>query len=226
MNMRLNLLVLLAISVALGGCTGFNIGAAEKSLEMSMANESDEGETNIPRMLIWKAFLTIEVSDVIKTAKHVEDLVKESKGYIESKSENTEISASLVIRIPSNGLNDILKKLESLGDVTHKTLSSEDVTEFCIDIEARLKNKRALCARMRELLKQATDVQDILAIEKELSRVQSDLDSMEGRLKALKGQVNFATINVTLRREEILGPLGYLFTGVWWLVEKLFVIQD
>jgi len=216
MNMRLNLLVLLAISVALGGCTGFNIGAAEKSLEMSMANESDEGETNIPRMLIWKAFLTIEVSDVIK----------ESKGYIESKSENTEISASLVIRIPSNGLNDILKKLESLGDVTHKTLSSEDVTEFCIDIEARLKNKRALCARMRELLKQATDVQDILAIEKELSRVQSDLDSMEGRLKALKGQVNFATINVTLRREEILGPLGYLFTGVWWLVEKLFVIQD
>jgi len=42
----------------------------------------------------------------------------------------------------------------------------------------------------------------------------------------LKGKVDFATIELTLNREKILGPLGYLFKGLFWGVEKLFVIRD
>jgi hypothetical protein len=51
-------------------------------------------------------------------------------------------------------------------------------------------------------------------------------DSMEGRIKALKGQVDYATVTLSLNRKPILGPLGYLFKGIWWGVEKLFVIRE
>ncbi len=67
---------------------------------------------------------------------------------------------------------------------------------------------------------------DILAIETELNRVQADIDSMQGRMKSLKGKVDLATIELTLNRAKILGPLGYLFKGLCWGVEKLFVIRD
>ena len=101
-----------------------------------------------------------------------------------------------------------------------------DVTEQYIDVEARLKNKIVLRDRLKQLLEKATTVKDILAIETELHRVQGDIDSMEGRIKSLKGQVDYTTVTISLKRKAILGPLGYLFKGLWWGVEKLFVIRD
>jgi len=41
----------------------------------------------------------------------------------------------------------------------------------------------------------------VLAIETELNRVQGDIDSMEGRIKSLKGQVEYATVTLALERK-------------------------
>jgi len=84
----------------------------------------------------------------------------------------------------------------------------------------------ALRDRLRALLDKAQDVKDILAIEKELGRVQGDIDSMQARLKSLKGKVDLSSITVSIKRKRILGPLGYVLRGAWWTVEKLFVIQE
>jgi hypothetical protein len=177
------------------------------------------------RMIVWTALLTLEVSSVSDAVQQAISFAKNADGYVEHRSDTGEVSASLTLRVPTSSLKQVLDALESLGTVTHRQLSSEDVTEQYIDVEARLQNKIALRDRLKELLQKATDVKDVLAIETELSRVQADIDSMQGRLKALKGQVDMATIHVTIKREQILGPLGYLFKGIWWTIEKLFVIQ-
>ena len=49
--------------------------------------------------------------------------------------------------------------------------------------------------------------------------------TMEGRLKKLRSQVQYASVNLFLERETVLGPLGYLGKGILWVLEKLFVIQ-
>jgi Domain of unknown function (DUF4349) len=113
-----------------------------------------------------------------------------------------------------------------LGTVTYRRVESEDVTEQYIDVEARLKNKIVLRDRLKQLLDKATAVKDVLAIETELNRVQSDIDSMEGRMRSMKKQVTYATVTLSLERKPILGPLGYVFKGLWWGVEKLFVIRE
>lgn len=33
---------------------------------------------------------------------------------------------------------------------------------------------------------------------------------MEGKIKSLKGQVDFATVDLNLSKDQILGPLGYV----------------
>ncbi|MCX4026154.1 DUF4349 domain-containing protein [Spartinivicinus marinus] len=104
-------------------------------------------------------------------------------------------------------------------------MHSEDVTEEIIDIEAKITNLSALRVKFITLLNQATEVSDILKIEKELNRIQTELDSIEARRKTLKNQVAFSKINIALNQETIYGPLGYLGKGFIWVVGKLFVIK-
>jgi hypothetical protein len=88
----------------------------------------------------------------------------------------------------------------------------------------------ALRDSLKVLLEKAAEVKDVLAVETELNRVQGDIDSMEGRMKSLKGQADLATVELKLiapeaEKKPIYGPLGYLFKGLWWGVEKLFIIR-
>jgi hypothetical protein len=187
-------------------------------------------ETEAPaaaeRMRIWRARLSIDVPDVEDAAARAAAIAEAHGGHIERKSDSGKSSASLQLRIPVAAFTNAIGSIESLGTVTSRHVSSEDVTETYVDTEARLKNRLLLRDRLRELLDQAVEIQDILAIEKELNRVQGDIDSMEARLKSLKGQVDMASLDLSFRRTEILGPLGYVVKGVFWTLGKLFVIRD
>lgn len=193
------------------------------------ANAAPGGDAVRERMLAWKASLTIEVADVTNAALRAVVLAEQNGGYLESRSESSYGGTSLKLRIPAPAFTNAVGALETLGKVESRRVESEDVTEQYVDVEARLQNKTVLRDRLRKLLDQATEVKDILAIETELNRVQGDLDSMEARIKTLRGRVDFAVLDLNLRQQppaKILGPLGYLFKGLCWTVEKLFVIRD
>ncbi len=190
---------------------------------------SDEIGAN--RMLAWKARLSIEVANLGNAVAQAADIVKKQGGYVESQSDDSSSGTFIRMRIPAKSFTGALGAMEALGAVTSRRVENEDVTEQVVDVEARLKNKIVLRDRLRGLLGQATDVKDILAIETELNRVQSDIDSMDARIKMLQGRVAYAILDLDLRAQgkeskKILGPLGYLFKGLFWTVEKLFVIRE
>ena len=198
---------------------------AERSTDTD-ASENDSSEVRPDRMLIWKADLTLQVENVAAAVREATVMTEQQGGFVEKKSDQGDESACMTLRIPSKKLKTAVSSLECLGKVTHRNLEGEDVTAQYVDVEARLKNKILLRDRLKFHLDKATDVKDIVAIEKELNRVQSDIDSMQGQIKALKGNVDYATIVLSVERKTILGPLGYFFKGIWWGVEKLFVIRE
>jgi len=177
-------------------------------------------------MLIWRANLALEVWSVSNAVRAAIAEAERQGGYVEQKSDNGEEAATLKLRVPVKAFTAAVTNLETLGTVTARDVQGEDVTEQYIDVAARLKNKIVLRNRLQQLLDQAKEVKDILAIETELNRVQADIDSMEGRIKALKGQADLATVNLHLERKAILGPLGYFFKGLWWGLSKLFVLRE
>lgn len=213
---------LLTIITVVSGCA--KAPMISEGVTMAVAPQTEAVDQN--RMLIWHASLSLEVGSVKDAVARVTDIAKQSGGYVESKSDSKDEHADLTLRIPTDVLTPTMTSLETIGKVTRRRVSSEDVTDTYVDIDARLKTKIALRDRLRALLDKAQNVQDILAIETELGRVQADIDSMQARLKALKNKVNYASINVSITRKRILGPLGYVLQGAWWLVEKLFIIQD
>jgi len=224
------ILIAICLSGSLLGCSGCaakrsGVGSVESVAPLSPTS-SNLTEVKSDHMVIWRADLTIEVWNVSNAVSQAVALATQSQGQVEGTSYSSEESASLRIRVPSKSLRDTVGLLEHLGTVIYKNVAAEDVTEQYIDVEARLKNKIVLRDRLKQLLDKTTDVKDILAIETELNRVQGDIDSMEGRIKSLKGQVDLATIDLRLQKKRVLGPLGYLFKGIWWGVKKLFILSD
>jgi len=221
--------VLCAGSLAAGCALASHGGGGSPALLESVAQSSDRNsasDVRPDRMLVWRASLTLEVSTVSDAMSKAIATVEQFKGYVEQKSDRGDESASVRLRVPSTAFKNAVGALEGLGAVTYRRVAGEDVTERYIDIDARLKNKIELRDRLRQLLQKATDVKDVLAIETELNRVQSDIDAMDGKLTLLKNEVAYATIELDLRRERILGPLGYILKGLWWGIEKLFILRD
>ena len=182
------------------------------------------------RMLAWEADLTLESPDASNAVQQVVALTEACGGYVESRADDSSWSGiHLRLRLPAAELTNAVARVEGLGKITSRRVGNEDVTEQYVDTDARLQNKIVLRDRLRALLDKATDVKDILAIETELSRVQGDIDSMEALVKSLQGRVDFATLDLAIRQQpppRILGPLGYVFHGLFWVVEKLFVIRE
>lgn len=218
-------LIVLACVTVLSGCGTFG---KKKNMSPSLTGgvAGNMTEVRSDRMLIWKAHLGIEVWSVSNAVSEAVAVAERQGGFIERKSDSGDRSACLSLRIPAKAFRTAVARLETLGTVTYRSIEGEDVTGQYIDVEARLKNKIVLRDRLKQLLEKAAGVKDILSIETELNRVQADIDSMEGRIKSLRGQVDYATVTLNLERKQILGPLGYLCKGLWWGVEKMFILRD
>ena len=232
MKLMMRFLMILIAAVSLTGCTttrkhvrggGSDIYGNPLS---PRPGQNDMADVRADRMLIWTARLDMQVRNVSNAVNEVVALVGKHKGLIETQSDNGEKAASLTIRIPAKAFRGAITGLEAMGTVTYRNIAGEDVTEEYVDVEARLKNKIVLRDRLQKLLDQAKKVEDILSIETQLNRVQGDIESMEARIRSLKGQVDMATIMLNFRRKPVLGPVGYVLHGLKWGIGKLFVIRE
>jgi hypothetical protein len=163
--------------------------------------EDLSSEEIIDRKLIRNGQLEFQTEEVKKTKAEVEKICKELNAYISSESENNyenRLQYNQLIRVPATSFDALLSRIEPLAKkIENKNITTQDVTEEFIDVEARLKTKKELETRYREILKQAKTVEEIISIESQIANVRSEIESMEGRLKFLKNQVAFSTLNLT-----------------------------
>jgi hypothetical protein len=166
-----------------------------------------QAESQSERKLIKTGSLSLTVANVSATSKEIHMLCAQYHAYVSSETQtryDQRLEYDQVIRIPAANFDGFIARVEALGkEIGNKNIETSDVTEEFIDKEARLKTKRELESRYREILKQAKEVSDILSIEAQLNNVRSDIESMEGRLKFLNSQVSYSTL--TLSFHERIG---------------------
>ncbi len=71
----------------------------------------------------------------------------------------------------------------------------------------------------------ATKIEDTLKIERELSRVQTELDQMKASMKSMQSKVAHSTFDLSINRDRITGPLGAVKDGTGWVFDKLFYLN-
>jgi hypothetical protein len=144
-------------------------------------------------MLAYSADFTLAVFQVDKSLASVETLARDLGGYLAQRGD-----AQITVRVPRPRFDEAIARLEKLGDITHRNVSAEDVTDEYVDLELRLKNARAMRDQLAALLKGAI-VKDAVEIEKELAKVTEVIEQIEGRLKVMRDKVGYSSITVSFQ---------------------------
>lgn len=185
---------------------------------IDMLDGRSEAPFEANRKIIYDGFLVLLVRDADSTATSILELTRSFEGY------PLDISTDeLKIRIPKDRIDEAMDRMAELGKLRRRRLRGRDVTTRYTDLELRLDNARRARDRYLELLDQATEVEDLLAVERELERVQGNIESMEGSLKSLTEETTYATLTITLQERTKLGPLGAIGKGLYEAVRWLFV---
>ena len=183
------------------------LGIEDAALEMREAGSPLATGTleTVQRKVISSAFIVIELEAVPEAASQVGVIAESLGGFVEqlSSSGDSEFQrATINIRVPQDQFFPALERIEALGTVLSRDIGSEDVSEQFIDLEARLKNALGEEQSLLSLLEKAGVVSEVLAIERELFRVRSEIERFQGRLNFLERRVDLATISVSLLSPE------------------------
>ena len=110
----------------------------------------------------------------------------------------TYASSTTTLRLDNADVDALLVDIAKLGTIETATRTSDDVTADVADVGARVRNAEASVARIRALMSRATRIGDVVALEGELSKRQSDLEALQARQRALADQTAQATVTVRL----------------------------
>jgi hypothetical protein len=165
----------------------------------------------LSRKIIYNADIALVVEDFAKVEPQIGPLVEAAGGYIAEQSllgsPGSQRSARWKVRVPADRLESFRSDLKRLGEVERDTLTSSDVTEQYVDIEARIKNKQLEEETIAGILKERSGkLEDVLKVEMELSRVRGEIEQMQGRLRVLANLSSLATVTLTIREREKYEP--------------------
>lgn len=177
-------------------------------------------QTAAGRDIIHTVSLSVETDDVATAAANATTIALSAGGWIADETTHGDDEAHLTLKIPVDAHIRAVGEIEGLGDVVERTRSAEDVTDQVVDTESRIDSQRASIARTRDLLQSATDIDQIIRIEDELSRREADLDALLRTREELSALSSMATIDVTFSTsiaEEPAQATGFLagLRGGW-----------
>ena len=181
------------------------IGLADSS---ASTGEADSGEplpnrSTLERKIIYTADIDLVVEQFDSVPKQVEALAGRFDGYVASSdvsgSPGYPRTGRWTLRIPVAHYEECLAAARELGEVRKVSSDSQDVSEEFYDVEARIRNKKKEETRLLELLEHTTGkLEEILAVERELSRVRGEIEQVEGRLRVLNDLTSLTTINLSV----------------------------
>lgn len=155
------------------------------------------------RQVISRANVSVEVPVVNTAMTQIRATAESLGGFVENMNSGGDIrlqNASATIRVPQESFFTAVERIEALGKVLGRSITTEDVSEKFIDLNARLKTSQSEEQSLLALLAKVTAVNDVLTIERELTRVRGEIERLQGQLNFLERRVDMATISVTLQQ--------------------------
>ena len=182
-------------------------------------------QAEIGRKIIFTANLSLNAENVGGAFNEAVGLARSNGGYVDRSQfsndteDNSKRSATLTIRVPVQNYDVLLAGLRNMTGVSLATegSNSNEVTEQYTDLESRLRNLERTEEQYLTLLNRATSINEILTVQDRLSGVRSQIEQIQGRLKVLDDQTDFATVNVSLA--PIVAKVEEPKPGGWKLSE-------
>lgn len=182
----------------------------------SSAGGGDARLTNVERIVIQNADLSIVVTDVEVRMKEIQQMAEEMGGFVVSSNlyqtyANNSVlvpEATITIRVPAENLDKALDTIkENAVDVQSETRSGQDVTAEYVDLKSRLKNYEAAERELSELLENAATTEDVINIFNQLAYYREQIEITKGQINYYEEAAALSAISIRLVAEATIQPL-------------------
>ena len=191
-------------------------GGGDTARDESGAEGGDPGaedaEALAGRALVFRVTLTLSSDDPDTTAQEVRARAVEAGGFVSDTRLQRDdlglLSGTITIRVPSEQLDALLAEVsETAASVVSEERTTEDVTGQLTDIEARLRNLRALEEELLVVLteaREAGDTEDVLDVFDRITQVRGEIETIDARRAALEELVALSTVTVNVQPSRAL----------------------
>lgn len=155
------------------------------------------------RDIIYRAQLTVAVADVAAAGRDAAGVIESLGGYLfgQETRGGPDPESVLTFKIAPDAFQEALARLGDMGEIRSQTITADDVTERIVDLESRIITAEASVDRLRGFLANATDVESVAELERELLDRETQLETLRGQLRTLENQVALATIVLVLTEQ-------------------------
>lgn len=169
------------------------------------------------RKMITNSHLSLQVLKVREALDKIKQRTVSLGGYVVDTSVNTPEfgeSGTITVRVPTEKLDETLTFFRGLAvKVVSENISGTDITDSYIDIEERLERLNSTKAKFEQILDNATTVEEILKVQREILMLQDQIDSYTGQLKYFDGASSTTLITIYLSTDEL--GLPYAPAQAW-----------
>jgi len=186
-----------------------SVTVQQEKVSLSDADKARLTAEAADRKIIRNADITIEVPSTTDAQHRITSIAESHGGFVvtsEAKQrESLERSqrtfdVKLVVRVPSDQFRGAFDEIKNLASNTpEESVSSQDVTEEFIDLEARIKTQKALELQFLEIMRQANKVADALEVQRQIADVRTEIEKLEGRKRFLENRSSLSTITVNIQ---------------------------
>lgn len=174
-----------------------------------MARKSDANVMSsgaIDKKIVKSGNISVEVKDAAKAKAEVEAYVIGIGGYVDSFYSFDQGSGvmgyNINTRVPSDKLDEVVAHVSGLGSLKNEGYSTVDLTEQYSDVENQLKNLYARRNRLRDMMNDKTaKLADVLSVDRELTSVQSTIESLEKRNRSIDRDVAYSSLQIGITQE-------------------------
>lgn len=189
---------------ASGAAAGAPGGAASGAPGSGGAAGAD-AVPELPQQLVIEGSLQVSVAEIKDLVPALRAHVEQLGGVIaeeEVSGLDADWQAHVKLRVPPQQLEAVVTWLAGRGEITDKQIRSSDVAKTLFDQELALKNAQVTSERLEALLRQGgLTMADVLAVERELTRLRGEIEAIRGQAAFLKDRVALSTLDVGMTRK-------------------------
>lgn len=171
--------------------------------ESTVSDYANSAGATVERKLIVSVDIRVNSKNVEKSYKSIEAKLKEYNGYFDNV-ESSKNRYYLTIRIPKENLYAFIDFIEQNEKVENKNINTQDVTETYYDTENRIKNREVLLEKLRNYLREAKNIDEILKVEDRINTLTYEIESMKGNLKNLQSSIDYSRVTLNISNPEAI----------------------
>ncbi|MEM8900956.1 MAG: DUF4349 domain-containing protein [Bacteroidota bacterium] len=175
----------------------------DKAVLQTVDQEGPEIKTvSHKQMLIKRAEIRMEVESLHESYGLLKKYLSATHAYYSGENQQFyggSVEREFEIRVPVSEFDSLMYLISSMGvKIDYRNISSKDVTEEYLDLQARIKTQKALEARYQQLLNRAKTIEDILKLEKYLTEVREKIERMQGRTVYLRDKASYSSVKLSM----------------------------